>query len=280
MAKSENFSSGCKLRCNKGQVTIFIILAVVIVGVVIGYFVLRDKVGAESIPEELRPAYDYYVSCLEARAEEGVFLLGEQGGRIDVGEFEPGSAYSPFSSHLDFMGQAVPYWMYVSGNNLLRENVPTKSEMEMELASYVSNRVGLCDFSDLETQGFDVFVDEEGSAISTINELDVSLEVNNKITIFKGNSSASISSHEFRISSKLGKFYGLAMSVYNHEKENMFLENYALDVLRLYAPVDGIEISCAPKIFVEEEIADELKNGLASNIPLIRLDGDYYDLFF
>jgi hypothetical protein len=261
----------------RGQVTIFIILAILIVGAVIGYFVLSGKIMGESIPEDLKPVYDYYISCLEDRAQEGIALLGEQGGRIDVGEFLPGSAYMPFSSHLDFMGQAVPYWMYVSGNNLLRENVPSKASMERELGEYISERVGLCDWSSFEAQGFDVFV-EEGEASSRINDLDTEINVNNKITIFKGNSSAVISSHDFRVSSKLGKFYGLAMDVYNYEKANMFLENYALDVLRLYAPMDGIEIGCAPKVFIEEEIAEDLKDGLAANIPSIRLDGDYYDL--
>ncbi|MBT6689915.1 hypothetical protein HN903_04930 [archaeon] len=261
----------------KAQVTIFIILAILIVGSVIAYFVLRDDFMGTSIPEDLKPVYDYYVSCLEDRASEGIALLGEQGGRIDSGAFEPGSAYMPFSSHLDFMGQAVPYWMHVSGNNLLKESVPTKGEMERELAGYVSERVGLCDFSDFEAAGFDVFVDG-GDASSKINELDVEVVVDNKISIFKGNSSVVVSSHELDVSSKLGKFYSLAVDVYDYEKANMFLENYALDVLRLYAPVDGIEFGCAPKIFVEEEIVEDLKDGLAANIASIRLDGDYYDL--
>ena len=266
-----------KPKTKKGQVTIFIILAIFIVGAVIAYFALQGNFLGESIPEDLRPVYDYYVSCLEAQAEGGLQLLGEQGGRIDVGEFEPGSAYMPFSSHLDFMGQAVPYWMYVSGNNLLRQNVPKKVDMERELGEYVADRVGLCDFSDFEAQGFDIFVDE-GVGSSEISDMSTRINVDNVITIFKGNVSAIVSSHEFEVSSKLGKFYGLAMDVYDYEKANMFLENYALDVLRLYAPMDGIEIGCAPKIFSEQEIVKDLKDGLAANIPSIRLDGDYYDL--
>ncbi len=261
----------------RGQVTIFIVLAILIVGGVVAYFALRGNLMGTSVPEELRPVYDYYVSCLEATTEEGIALLGEQGGRIDIGDFEPGSAYMPFSSHLDFLGQAVPYWMYVSGNNLLRENVPTKAEMERELGDYVAARVGLCDFSDFEAQGFGVFVDE-GVASSSVGDLKVGISVGNRISIFKGNSSAVVSSHEFEVFSKLGKFYGLAQEVYNYEKANMFLENYALDVMRLYAPVDGIESGCAPKVFVEEDVIEGLKDGLAANIPSIRLDGDYYDL--
>ncbi len=279
MEKIENFFGSRGPKTNKGQVAIFIILAILIVGSVVMYFSLRDNFG-ESVPEDLRPVYDYYVSCLEDRAEEGIALLGEQGGRIDVGDFEPGSAYMPFSSHLNFMGQAVPYWMYVSGNNLLRENVPKKVDMERELGEYIAERVGLCDFSDFEAVGFDVFVDipQAGMTSIKVNNLDVEVSIDNRINIFRGNSSAVVSSHEFRVSSKLGKFYDLARDVYDYEKVSMFLENYALDVLRLYAPVDGIEISCAPKVFVEEDIVSEFKDGLAANIASIRLDGDYYDL--
>jgi len=260
----------------KAQVTIFIIVAIVVIGGIVAYFALRDDVG-RSIPEDLRPVYDYYISCLEATALEGVHLLGEQGGRIDVGEFEPGSAYMPFSSQLSFLGQPVPYWMYVSGNNLLKEEVPRMSEMEGELATYVSERVENCNFDDFELAGYDVYVDE-GSASSKINEMSVDLEVTSRITIFKGEQSVVVSSHDFSVGSKLGKFYGMALDVYNYEKGSMFLEAYALDVMRMYAPVTGTEIGCVPKIFVEEDIKADIVGGLAANIPAVKLGGDYYDL--
>jgi len=263
-------------KTKKGQVAIFIIVAIVVVGGIVAYFVLRDDVG-RSIPEDLRPVYDYYVSCLEATAREGIALLGEQGGRIEIPEFEPGSAYMPFSSQLNFLGQAVPYWMYVSGNNLLREEVPRKSEMERELAEYVAERVEDCDFGDFELAGYDVYVDE-GSASSKINEMSVDLDVTSRITIFKGEQSIVVGSHDFSVGSKLGKFYGMALDVYNYEKTSMFLEEYALDVMRLYAPVTGTEIGCVPRIFVEEDIKRDIVGGLAANIPAVKLGGDYYEL--
>ena len=261
----------------KGQVAIFIILAIVIVGGVIAYFSLKGNFLAPDVPADLKPAYDYYLSCLEATTEEGIVLLGEQGGRIDVGEFFPGSAYMPFSSHLDFLGQGVPYWMYVSGNNLLKENVPTKGEMERELAGYVEERLFDCDFGDFELAGYDVYV-EKGSVVAKINEMDVEVDVLSKVTIFRGESSAVVEGHEFKVSSKLGRFYDLAMDVYEYERGSMFLEKYAIDVMRLYAPVDGVEMSCAPKIFVDEEIREDIVSGLAANIPTLKLEGDYYDL--
>jgi len=261
----------------RGQVTIFIIVAIVVVGAIIGYFILRDSFGGTSIPQELRPVYDYYLSCLESTAEDGIHLLGEQGGYIEVPEFEPGSAYMPFSSQLDFLGQPIPYWMYVSGNNLLKEQVPTKSSMATELEAYVEERIEDCDFSEFELIGYDIYVDE-GSVEVDINKMDVELEVNSKVTIFKGEQSVVVDSHKFSVGSKLGKFYDMAMRVYNFEKADMFLEKYAIDVMRLYAPVTGTEISCAPMIFVDKKIREDIIAGLSSNIPSLKLDGDYYDL--
>lgn len=258
------------------QVTIFIVIAIVVVGGIVAYFALRDGFGI-GVPQELRPAYDYYISCLEASAREGVNLLGEQGGRIEIPEFEPGSAYMPFSSQLNFLGQAVPYWMYVSGNNLLREQIPKKGEMEVELANYIGERIGDCDFEDFEKMGYDVYV-EEGVVSSDINDFSVDVNVKNKVTIFKGESSVVVENHDFSIDSKLGEFYKMARDVYDYEKESAFLEDYALDVMRLYAPVTGTELGCAPKIFVEENIKEDIVSGLSANIPALKLKGDYYDL--
>ena len=130
----------------RGQVTLFIILAIVVVAGIILFFSLKPRL-VKSVPEEMRPIYDYYISCMENEVEAGIGILGEQGGYIELPDFEAGSPYSPFSSQLSFFGQAVPYWMYVSGNNFLKTQVPTKVSMEKELSNYVDDRFDICDFS-------------------------------------------------------------------------------------------------------------------------------------
>jgi hypothetical protein len=261
----------------RGQVTLFIIIAIIVVVGILSYFFLRDRIGGVDIPVEFVPVYEYYLNCLEETSRQGISLLGEQGGYIETPEFEPGSSYMPFSSQLDFLGQGVPYWMYVSGNNLLKEQVPTKKGMERELGEYLGSRVQDCDFTNFELAGFDVYVDE-GIATTSINDFNVKVEVSSRITMFRGNSSAIVSNHNLEVDSKLGRFYKLALDVFNFEKSDAFLEKYAVDVMRLYAPVDGAEISCAPKIFVDEEIREDIVEGLVSNVPVLKLKGDYYDL--
>jgi hypothetical protein len=260
----------------RAQVTIFIIIAIVIVGGVVLVYSLKG--GFEkSLSKDLEPVYEYYLSCLEEFATQGIALLGEQGGYIETPDFEPGSNYKPFSSHLDFFGQGVPYWMYVSGNNLFREQVPTKRSMEIELARYVGQRAGECDFTDFELAGYDVY-SEEGIGSVKITDYEVSLELDSHLAIYFGEQSAVVDTHDIVIGSKLGKFYDLALNVYNFEKSQTFLEKYALDVLRLYAPVTGTEISCSPKVFIEENIKQGIVDGLVANMASLKLDGDYYDL--
>lgn len=260
----------------KAQVTIFIIVVIVIVGGIVLFYSLRGNFE-QRLPKDLEPAYDYYLSCLQDFTEEGIKLLGEQGGYIEAPEFEQGSSYRPFSSQLDFFGQGVPYWMYVSGNNLLREQVPTKQNMEIDLARYVGQRAGDCDFTDFELAGYDVY-SEEGIATSKITDSGVSLEVSSPLRIYFGDQSAVVDTHNIVIKSKLGKFYDLALQVYNFEKSQTFLEKYALDVMRLYAPVTGSEISCSPKIFKEDEIKQDIVDGLVANMATLKLDGSYYTL--
>ena len=104
------------MKNKKGQVTIFIIIAILIIAGVIAYFFLRTSLIKTSIPENVQPIYTTFLTCLEDDASTGINVLQSQGGYIFLPEFEPGSLYMPFSSQLNFLGVGVPYWYYISRN--------------------------------------------------------------------------------------------------------------------------------------------------------------------
>ncbi len=264
------------IKNKRAQVTIFIIIAIVIVAGIIFYFTIGFDF-AKSVPADLQPVYDYYLECVKATTRESISIMGEQGGYLEIPDFEPGSAYSPFSSQLDFLGRAVPYWMYVSGNNILREQVPTKTLMEEQLARDISEKSDLCDFSGFNSEGYIVNV-EKGAANVKINNLDVVVSLDSVVSISRGMSSANVETSKVTVNSKLGKFHDLALKIYELEKKEAFLENYALDVLRTSAPVTGIDLGCAPKVFVESEIREDISKGLEANIASVKIDGGYYEL--
>ena len=262
----------------KGQVTIFIILAVVLIAGIVAYFIFgAGSVGGGN--KNLQKAEDAYKSCIIERAKLGISLLGQQGGYIYLDElpFYPGSAYMPSSSQLDFYGGSVPYWMFVSGNNILREQKPTMENMQSELTRFISEGMNSCNFDELNAEG--IYVDIYNGSVSVkINDNSVDINLKNPIFISFDNQSATVSNHQVSVDSKLGKFYNLASKVYDKEKQDAFLENYGLDVMQLYAPNTGVDFSCAPKFFNEAQVKSNITQGLEDNINSLKVSGNYYSL--
>ncbi|GAF78219.1 unnamed protein product, partial [marine sediment metagenome] len=274
-----DFVIGNKLlsKSKRSQATVFIILAIVIVVGIGIFFSLRKGIFPSSIPNELDQVYDYYLSCIEEEALLGVDILGQQGGYIEKPEFIPGSEYMPFSNQLDFFGTGVPYWYYVSGNGIIDENVPSKTKMQEQLDEYIEEMLNECDFSSFEQQGFEIEI-KEAVANSFIKDSSVNVKIKQDLSINFGEISWRKTSHSIDVNSQLGKFYNLAKTIYSKERNDLFLEIYGIDVLRNYAPVDGVELTCAPKVWIQNEIKEDLKNALESNVQAIKLKGDYYTL--
>lgn len=262
-------------RAKKAQVTVFVIIAILIVASVSVFLYLR--VMPTTIPAQFQPLEKYFLQCIENKVKEGTALLGSQAGYIEVPEFEPGSEYMPFSSQMDFFGTAVPYWFYISGNNIMKQQVPTVQNMEKQLANFLNEAIKECDFSEFETKGYNISLGE-AKASTTIDENDVRVSINSPLNINYGDTNARITRHELTVQSKIGKFYKISKSIYEKEQQELFLENYSLDVLSLYAPVTGVEMSCSPKVWVKQDIENGLKNALEANIGAIKIKGDYYRL--
>ena len=262
----------------RGQVTIFVIIAIILVVGVVGYFLLKDRINISGVSKEFEPVYNYYLSCIEEEAESASMILGEKGGYIYLPEFEPGSSYRPFSSQLDFFGSGIPYWYYIAGNNIIKEQVPSKSNMQRQMNEYLAERIEECNFDDFEKQGYLIDIGE-ASVSSKITDNQIEVSVNMPLTISFADESVRVVNHQVSINSKLGKFYNLALDIYNKEKKEAFLENYAVDVLRLYAPVDGVELTCAPKVWLKQDIDKELKEALEANMQAIKFSGESSDYF-
>ncbi|MEM4259139.1 MAG: hypothetical protein QXS38_00005, partial [Candidatus Pacearchaeota archaeon] len=264
------------LMSKKGQVAIFVIIALVIVGGIIVFFTFGERLFGVSIPSELKPAFDYYEQCIEYEIKGAVELAGSQGGNIYPGQYIPGSEYAPFSSQLNFLGFPVPYWFYISGNGLARENVPKKADIENGISKYVEEKIGEnCKFDNFYAQGFSISLGEP-KANTKISDGKVDVIVNAEMLVSNGEVSARKTSHKASIESKLGKLYKTAIGIYEKQRREAFLENYSVDIIRLYAPVDGVEISCSGRIWKTREVVNTLKDALEANIASIKFKGNYY----
>jgi len=261
----------------KAQVTIFIILAILIIGGISTYFIVRDNNSSQKIPEEFNQIYSYYLSYIEEETSNALMIMGQQGGYLKSVEFSSGNSYMPFSSHLDFLGSGIPYWYYVSGNGISKEQIPSKERMQQELNEFLQERLFSIDFSEFEEEGYFIELNEP-KVNSIIKEDFVLINVDQNLNFNFNDSTWNKRKHSEKVDSLFGKFYDFAKKIYLDQKQTMFLENYALDILRLYAPVDGSEISCSPKIWPISGIKENLTVALENNIPQIKIKGDYYSL--
>ena len=77
--------------------------------------------------------FDYYTACIEQEMRGAIELAGLQGGRIELGIYEPGNDYAPFSTELQFLGTRVPYWSRVNARGNFVQDVPTRVEMANDM---------------------------------------------------------------------------------------------------------------------------------------------------
>lgn len=256
----------------KGQVTIFIIIAIVILAGVAAYFIFRGTIfPASQISQEFQPAYNTFLNCIENTVKTGASVLESQGGYITLPQFKPGSLYMPFSSQLNFLGNPIPYWFYVSGNNIAEQQVPSLSDMQSQLAQYINNNIRNCDFSSYSDLSAQMGTPSASVSINP-DSIDVNLKMD--LSMEKGNNSVFVSSHKASVNSELGNLYKSALTVYNYEQTNLFLENYTVDVLRNYAPVDGIQISCAPLTWNARTVVSNLSTAIQNNILSLHSGND------
>ena len=266
------------MRFKRGQITLFVILAILVVASVAAYFALRGTIFSEAIPPNVQVVEKSFLTCLEEDLLTGVDVLESQGGYIQIPDFEPGSDYMPFSSELDFLGNPIPYWYYVSGNGIKREQVPTKKLMERQLADFIEGEIRGCEFENYYAEGYSISKGEPSAEV-IIKDNEVVVDLTMALDVSNEEGSAIVKRHKKTIKSNLGNLYDSALKVYNYEQENLFLERYGIDVLRLYAPVDGVEISCSPLFWNADNVFANLSEAIEINTMALKNSGDDDDYF-
>jgi hypothetical protein len=267
-----------KKMAKKGQVTLFIIIAIVIVAIALLLWIFWPRIAPGAVPREIAPVESALQQCVSEQVKDAAKTAALQGGYLEMPAFEPGSAFMPFSNQLDFLGMNVPYWFYVSGNNLVKIQKPEISEIQQQMAAEINEKVKTCAFDSLVAQGYIINFSGEPKSTVTIKQSSIETTLDWPMTVeFEGKKTA-LSQHNINTKSSFGALYDTASKIFDSEQQQLFLENYSLDVLNLYAPVDGLEISCAPKVWNPSEVKQQIVEALEGNIGAIKVKGDYYEV--
>ena len=155
------------MKNKKSQLTVFVIVAVIIAGLILTAMFYRPKEDIKPNLNKIDPISAFVTDCIKQTGEDAVYYIGYTGGYFN----------SPNLSTDD----NIAY--YFDGNNDL---MPSKETMENQLSLYMDNMMFFCtknfiDFPDYNITQGDI------KTKTTIKNNSVSFSVNYPLTISKLN---------------------------------------------------------------------------------------------
>src|SRR3989338_156186 len=235
----------------KGQISVFLILAIAILigGAVFFYLedsqtmdeILTTSQEVSSVPSQFSPIQGYVEECLARTGEEGLRLIGEQGGYLSVldSNYRVESfslTQDPTESDAIRMSAsadsgAIAYWWYLKSPNSckgtceLSSKRPQLSEgkasIETQLETYVEKNIESCfgGFFGFSSQGFLVKTFEKPKVVATIANEDVSLRLTYPIEMSLGGEKHTAEVFGATLDVRIKQLYDLGTQITNLEMQ-------------------------------------------------------------
>ncbi|MBT4446407.1 hypothetical protein HOA92_04910 [archaeon] len=296
------------MRSNKGQVTVFIILGLVLVAIfgLFLYFtgsVVEDEITSaarpvtESVPSEFIAIQEYTETCLYSTAKEGLIILGQQGGYLypdTVGEYSLSDPTNSDGINLDSL--SIPYWHYNSNPNgqasveitSLKPSLDDKDDyysVASQLGRYVDEEIEDC------LNGYSAFVDQEFtvdySAKDTSvrifdGELDFTLVM--PLTATRAEAISEMTTFYTDVELNFKDYYEVASELADSELEHSFLENQLLELINIHSRLDSDALPPLNSMLILTQpehlswniasVSSVIKSMLSSHVPSLRYAGN------
>ncbi len=262
----------------KAQVTIFIIVGIVMLLAVALVLLLQKQIVSfktdELIPTEKGKVETYITSCIQQAGDEALFLIGTQGGYINV----PKDIQNDASQHLRLSPMnVIPYWAY--GQNV---RIPSLVEIKQELDTYIEQHTKSC-LLDIQPfqDAYDIIEKSPIKANTNIGDGKVifNLNWNVEVRTKSGEKVAEVINHQAESPAKLKRLHETASRIIDSEMSSLKIEDLTQDLIALEhpnVPVTGIELSCKKKTWNPKTVESELKKLIHINLKELRIQGTNY----
>ncbi|MFW5977118.1 MAG: hypothetical protein ACOCQQ_01245 [Candidatus Nanoarchaeia archaeon] len=292
-------------RNKRGQITLFVIIgALLLLGVVL-FFILsknlsEDKPGID-IPDvslEARPAHLLVTSCLETTTQEGLRLIGQNGGT-----FHPKEVSSPSyrGSAISYEPSVIPFWRHltdcdasISGceevfipplcsnkagscGGALRGEDSIQEQLEL----YIEDNIGACvnNFAALGEQ-YDVSLTGKADASVAFYQEETVVNLDYPITIMSMSTDNTKELSEFAVALDVDMLglYELATDILAFERRTNYLELQTMNLVALYADKEGVlpplsGMSFVPgafNVWIQQEVKNIVQNDLLPFMGLVQ----------
>ena len=185
----------------RGQVTIFIIIAIIIIAAVSLYFIFREKISVDDIDYvEAFPVQSFVQECLETTSKQTLYFIGLHGGY-----------YIPPEESTIY---GVPYYLY-SEEYL----IPSINKIENEISDFIEGSLIVCVDEFKDFQEFNITQGEIKTRTSIEKDF-VSIKVDYPLTIEREGIVSRIEEFEVEVPVRLNTLYYASEFILNSHFEN------------------------------------------------------------
>jgi len=172
----------------RGQVAIFIIIAVLIIAAFAIYLTINREAEGTTGDVSSDPVYIFVGGCIEDSLKEVVYSVGQSGGY----------ASTPMYSTVD----EIPYYYYDQKNIM-----PSLERIEREISEYTAERLYFCTNNFLDFPEYNI-IQGEINIETEIKDNEIVIDVEYPLTIEKEGSKSRLKNWEnIKISSRLKAMY-------------------------------------------------------------------------
>ncbi len=282
----------------KAQVTTFIIIGLILLFIIGVLMWIKYKQAEIDLDYEISsdPVVAYVQQCSKDLLEEALVLAGQQGGYINLDNFDKLSPQlDPFNADMLSIADGalyIPYWFYQKSDNLDHSNMPElhktheyDGSVQDQVENYIEENLFEClgNFDVFTEQGMDIQAEQEFYAEVQFNDETTNVDVFLPITVIQGTTLETLDT--FRVSSNVAfkTLFTLASEITEHEMNNFFLEYSLRNFITSYSGVDDDYLppiaggfrfeNCANRVFwLANDVEENFRTMLSYNVPYLKVD--------
>lgn len=236
----------------KGQVAIWVVVAIVIVATIILIYILFRGKANVSGTDEFNPQ-SYMDRCVKSSVDEALVIMLPQGGFVNL------------TNYKNYNGQKVAYLCQNNGNYkpCLNQHPMYLNEMKGEIKNYISLRVEKC-FQDLKTE----IENRKGIVDMGSMKIEISLgpdrvfaDINRTFSITKNGAVQKFSGFNVQVINPIYDLGLLAMEIASQEAKYCYFEYVGYMILYPEFKIEKTALSDSTKIYsIKDKKSGEVLN--------------------
>jgi len=187
----------------RGQVTIFIILAIVIVGFVLVFFAFRTGLFETAFSSQFSDVSTFVQDCIDKEAIDVVYQVGDGGGYY----FSPNLSTSSGIAYYSINGKIL---------------MPSKEDVEKEISYYLNQKLFFCTKNFVDFPNYEI-IQGEIDTKADIRGDKIVLNVNYPVTVSNGGNTERFEDFKTEIPVRMGTVYDSIYEFMNSSLDSVCL---------------------------------------------------------